>query len=94
MFKAMKLAMQYSHVLPVAIELIQEIEKSIRDDGSISQAERSKLMSKFWKLVKAIQDPVKAKAAQAQIAQHTHDYDMSVGHGERFLRTTLGLHIG
>ena len=63
MFKAMKLAMQYSHVLPVAVELIQEIEKSIRDDGSISQAERSKLMSKFWKLVKAIQAPVKAKAA-------------------------------
>ena len=59
----MKMAMKYSHVLPVAIELIQEVEKAVRDDGSISQAERSKLMSKFWKLVKAIQDPVKAKAA-------------------------------
>jgi len=63
MFKAMRLAMQYSHVLPVAIDLIQEIEISIRDDGSISQAERSKLMKRFWALVKAIQDPVKAKAA-------------------------------
>jgi|TARA_R110002020_G_scaffold72190_1_gene185779 hypothetical protein len=63
MFKAMKLAMQYSHVLPVAVELIQEIEKSIRDDGSISQAERSKLMKKFWALVKVLQEPVKKKAA-------------------------------
>jgi len=63
MFKAMKLAMQYSHVLPVAVELIQEIEKSIRDDGSISQTERSALMKKFWALVKSVQDPVKAKAA-------------------------------
>jgi hypothetical protein len=63
MFKAMRLAMKYGDVLGIALDLVQEIEKSIRDDGSISQAERSKLMSKFWKLVKAIQDPVKAKAA-------------------------------
>ena len=94
MFKAMRLAMKYGDVLGIALDLVQEIEKAIRDDGSISQAERSKLMSKFWKLVKAIQDPVKAKAAQAQIAQHTHDYYKPVSHGERFLRTTLGLHIG
>ena len=59
----MKLAMQYSHVLPVAVDLIQEIEKSIRDDGSISQAERSKLMKRFWAVVKAIQKPVQDKAA-------------------------------
>jgi len=59
----MRLAMKYGDVLGIALDLVQEIEKSIRDDGSISQAERSKLMSKFWKLVKAIQDPVKAKAA-------------------------------
>ena len=45
------------------VELIQEIEKSIRDDGSISQAERSKLMKKFWALVKVLQEPVKKKAA-------------------------------
>jgi hypothetical protein len=63
MFKAMRLAMKYGDVLGIALDLVQEIEKAIRDDGSISQAERSKLMSKFWKLVKAIQDPVKAKAA-------------------------------
>ena len=63
MFKAMRLAMQYSHVLPVAIDLIQEIEISIRDDGSISQAERSKLMKRFWALVKSIQDPAKANAS-------------------------------
>ena len=62
MFKAMRLAMKYGDVLGIALDLVQEIEKAVRDDGSISQAERSKLMSKFWKLVKAIQDPVKAKA--------------------------------
>ena len=66
MFKAMRLAMKYGDVLGIALDLVQEIEKSIRDDGSISQAERSKLMSKFWKLVKAIQDPVKAKAEETK----------------------------
>ena len=64
MFKAMKLAMQYSHVLPVAVDLIQEVEKAVRDDGSISQAERSRLMKKFWAVVKAIQiNSGKKKAA-------------------------------
>ena len=63
MFKAMKLAMKYGDVLGIALDLVQEIEKSIRDDGSISQAERSKLMKKFWALVKVLQEPVKKKAA-------------------------------
>ena len=60
MFAAVKMAMKYKHTLPVAVDLIKEIEISMRDDGSISQKERSKLMSMFWSLVKAVQAPRKA----------------------------------
>ena len=60
MFAAIKMAMKYKDVLPVAVDLIKEIELSMRDDGSISQKERSKLMSRFWALVKSIQAPRKA----------------------------------
>ena len=60
MFAAIKLAMKYKDSLPLAVDLIKEIELSMRDDGSISQKERSKLMSRFWALVKAIQAPKKA----------------------------------
>tara|TARA_R100001086_G_C11757397_1_gene237112 strand:+ start:16 stop:246 length:231 start_codon:yes stop_codon:yes gene_type:complete len=59
MFAAIKAALKYSAALPVAIELVEEINKSVKDDGSISRKERSKLMSKFWKLVKVIQIPHK-----------------------------------
>tara|TARA_R100000008_G_scaffold26891_1_gene14803 strand:+ start:26858 stop:27043 length:186 start_codon:yes stop_codon:yes gene_type:complete len=60
MFAAIKLAMQYKDSLPLAVDLIQEIELSMRDDFSISQKERSKLMSRFWALVKSIQTAKKA----------------------------------
>jgi len=59
MLAAIKMAMKYKHTLPVAVDLIKEIEISMRDDGSISQKERSKLMSRFWALVKAVQAPKK-----------------------------------
>ena len=60
MFAALKMAMKYKDSLPVAVDLIKEIEISMRDDGSISQKERSKLMSRFWALVQAVQAPRKA----------------------------------
>ena len=60
MFAAIKLAMQYKDSLPLAVDLIKEIELSMRDDSSISQKERSKLMSRCWALVKSIQAPRKA----------------------------------
>ena len=60
MFAAIKLAMKYKHTLPVAVDLIKEIELSMRDDFSISKQERSKLMSRFWALVKSIQTAKKA----------------------------------
>jgi len=61
MFAAIKLAMRYSDVLPVAIDLVKEIEISVRDDGTISKDERSKLLKRFWNLVRAVQAPKKAK---------------------------------
>ena len=70
MFAAIKMAMKYKDVLPVAVDLIKEIEISIRDDGSISQKERSKLMSRFWALVKAIQAPKNAVEAQTNSLIH------------------------
>ena len=60
MLAAIKLAMQYKDSLPLAVDLIKEIEISMRDDGSISQKERSKLMSRFWALVKSVQTAKKA----------------------------------
>ena len=66
MFAALKMAMKYSAALPVAIELIEEISKSVRNDGSISRKERSKLMSKFWKLVGVVQAPHKKSAPVAK----------------------------
>ena len=59
MLEAIRIALKYKDVLPVAVDLIEEIEISIRDDGSISQKERSKLLKRFWALVKAIQTPRK-----------------------------------
>ena len=59
MLKAIKAALKYKYELPVAIELLQEIQKSVRDDGSISRKERSALMSKFWKLGGVVQAPHK-----------------------------------
>jgi len=61
MFAAIKLAMRYSDVLPIAIDLVKEIEISVRDDGTISKDERSKLLKRFWNLVRAVQAPKKAK---------------------------------
>ena len=52
--------MKYSDALPLAIALIEEIQRSIRDDGSISKEEKSKLLKRFWALVKVFQDPKKA----------------------------------
>jgi len=55
MFKAIRMAMKYQGILPVVIDLIEEIQRSVRDDGSISRDERSRLMKKFWAVVKEVQ---------------------------------------
>ena len=62
MLKTIRLVMQYKHVMPLAIDLIQEIEKSMKDDGAISREERSKLLKRFWAIVQALQEPKKIEA--------------------------------
>ena len=62
MIKAIRLAMQYKDSLPLLIDLLKEIESSVRDDGTISQKERSKILKSFWVLVKSVQDPVKIES--------------------------------
>lgn len=59
MLKAIRMALRYSDVLPIAIDLVKEIEISVRDDGTISKDERSKLLKRFWNLVRAVQAPKK-----------------------------------
>ena len=71
MFKAIRLAMQYQHVLPLAIDLIKEAEISVRDDGTISKEERSRLLKRFWALITALQDPQKEKVILAKAQAKT-----------------------
>tara|TARA_R100000995_G_scaffold84103_2_gene61802 strand:+ start:388 stop:612 length:225 start_codon:yes stop_codon:yes gene_type:complete len=67
MIKAIRLAMQYKDSLPLLIDLLKEIESSVRDDGSISQKERSKILKSFWVLVKSVQDPVKIESQKKKL---------------------------
>tara|TARA_B100000519_G_C13933645_1_gene292636 strand:- start:318 stop:542 length:225 start_codon:yes stop_codon:yes gene_type:complete len=67
MLKTIRLAMQYKDSLPLLIDLIKEIQSSVRDDGSISQKERSKILKSFWVLVKSVQDPVKIEAEKRKV---------------------------
>jgi hypothetical protein len=67
MLKTIRLVMQYKHVMPLAIDLIQEIEKSMKDDGAISREERSKLLKRFWAIVQALQEPKKIEAQKKKI---------------------------
>ena len=55
MFALIRAGLKYSKANPVAIELVEEIYKAMKDDGSITQKERSRLMKTFWKLVGVIQ---------------------------------------
>jgi hypothetical protein len=55
MIKAIRTAIKYQGILPLVVDLIEEVQKSIRDDGSISRDERSRLMKRFWAVVKEVQ---------------------------------------
>ena len=55
MFKAIRTAIKYQGILPLVVDLIEEVQKSIKDDGTISRDERSRLMKKFWAVVKEVQ---------------------------------------
>jgi len=53
--RALGLAVRYLRVLPVTLELVQEIQQSVRPDGSIARVQRARLLKRFWALVKAVQ---------------------------------------
>ena len=55
MIKAIRTAIKYQGILPLVIDLIEEVQKSVRDDGTISRDERSRLMKKFWAVVSEVQ---------------------------------------
>ena len=50
----MRLALRHTDSCVMAVELIDDIEKMKREDGTIARSDRGQLMSRFWKLVKTI----------------------------------------
>ena len=55
MIKAIRTAIKYQGILPLVVDLIEEVPTSVRDDGTISRDERSRLMKRFWAVVKEVQ---------------------------------------
>ena len=56
MIAAIKMAMKYADVLPLAVDLIEAIHAAIGDDGKMTKKEQSKLLKKFWAIVKEIKE--------------------------------------
>ena len=54
MFKAIKLALTYRDLLEPAIDLINTVQDSVQD-GKLTKAEKSKVMSKMWVIIKSVQ---------------------------------------
>ena len=59
MLKAIRLALKYKDLLEPAIDLINTVQDSVQD-GKLTKAEKSKVMSKMWVIIKSVQ---KLKAA-------------------------------
>jgi hypothetical protein len=53
MIQAIKFAMQYSHVVSEVMELTGIVNNASPD--GLTKEEKSKLMSKYWSLIKTIQ---------------------------------------
>jgi hypothetical protein len=51
---AVRLAFKHMDSCVLAVELIEEVQRVKREDGTISRTNRGQLMSRFWKLVKTI----------------------------------------
>ena len=51
---ALRLALKHMDSCLTAVELIDDIEKMKREDGTITRKDRGQLMSRFWNLVKTI----------------------------------------
>ena len=50
----MRLALRHTDSCVMAVELIEEVQRVKREDGTITRKDRGQLMSRFWKLVKTI----------------------------------------
>jgi len=51
---ALRFALKHMDSCLTAVELIDDIEKMKREDGTIARSDRGQLMSRFWNLVKTI----------------------------------------
>ena len=49
-----RLALKHTDSCVMAVELIEEVQRVKREDGTIARSDRGQLMSRFWKLVKTI----------------------------------------
>ena len=51
---ALRFALKHMDSCVMAVELIEEVQRVKREDGTIARSDRGQLMSRFWKLVKTI----------------------------------------
>ena len=51
---ALRLALRHMDACLIAVELIEEVQRVKREDGTIARADRGQLMARFWKLVKTV----------------------------------------
>ena len=51
---ALRRALKHMDACLVAVELIADIEKMKREDGTIARKDRGQLMSRFWAMVKTV----------------------------------------
>jgi hypothetical protein len=55
MIAEIRMALKYSDTLPEAVQLIEQIRNSLREDGTMSRQDRGQLMADFWAFVKTVQ---------------------------------------
>jgi len=55
MIAEIRMALKYSDTLPEAVQLIEQIQGSLRADGTMSRQDRGKLMAGLWAFVKTVQ---------------------------------------
>ena len=49
-----RLALKHMDSCVMAVELIEEVQRVKREDGTIARADRGQLMSRFWAMVKTV----------------------------------------
>ena len=52
--RALRRALKHLDACLIAVELIEEVQRVKREDGTIARADRGQLMARFWKLVKTV----------------------------------------